>query len=384
MEVIVHRLAPLPYAAGEKLEVTVNHVDSAFANGLRRVMLAEIPTLAIERVTVKANTSCYNDELLAHRMGLVPLLSERASTLCFPFECHCGARGCVKCSIDGELRVRCEAHRTSKRVTSQDLVFFGQDDAPLDANADGGAAHSAGAASSSSTSLRAVQPVSSEKEGVWLLTLGRGQEIDIAFKVQKGIAKMHAKYMATATVAMQYSMDIRVNGAGLADLSDGTRRTWVERCPTKVFAMDSATGQVFVENADACMFCRECLTIEAPFNDLPAPLVAVKPKKDRQGKYSVMFKIESTGAIGALQILQQANGILRKKLDTVTRELDEEHRKATGGGGGGAAGPTFGGGQPPPATRKIGSAPTAFEIPNADYVPLDAGDEDHIGGRTTL
>ena len=43
------------------------------ANALRRIMIAEIPTVAIEKVNLYQNTSLLPDEMLCHRLGLVPL-----------------------------------------------------------------------------------------------------------------------------------------------------------------------------------------------------------------------------------------------------------------------------------------------------------------------
>jgi DNA-directed RNA polymerases I and III subunit RPAC1 len=48
-------------------------IDASIANALRRILLAEIPTLAIEYVWVHNNTSIIQDEVLAHRLGLIPL-----------------------------------------------------------------------------------------------------------------------------------------------------------------------------------------------------------------------------------------------------------------------------------------------------------------------
>lgn len=47
--------------------------EPPLANALRRIMIAEIPTLAIEKVTMWQNTSIIPDENLAHRIGLVPI-----------------------------------------------------------------------------------------------------------------------------------------------------------------------------------------------------------------------------------------------------------------------------------------------------------------------
>ncbi|MCJ1354678.1 MAG: DNA-directed RNA polymerases I and III subunit RPAC1 [Icmadophila ericetorum] len=48
-------------------------IDASIANAFRRILIAEIPTIAIENVFVHNNTSIIQDEVLAHRLGLVPL-----------------------------------------------------------------------------------------------------------------------------------------------------------------------------------------------------------------------------------------------------------------------------------------------------------------------
>lgn len=48
-------------------------VDSSIANAFRRIMMAEVPNVAVEDVVISNNTSVIHDEVLAHRIGLVPL-----------------------------------------------------------------------------------------------------------------------------------------------------------------------------------------------------------------------------------------------------------------------------------------------------------------------
>ena len=51
----------------------VRGVTPAFANGVRRAMIADVPTLSIDTVRVIENSSVMFDEQLALRLGLVPL-----------------------------------------------------------------------------------------------------------------------------------------------------------------------------------------------------------------------------------------------------------------------------------------------------------------------
>ncbi|ARS88841.1 DNA-directed RNA polymerase subunit D [Natrarchaeobaculum aegyptiacum] len=51
----------------------VRGVTPAFANGIRRAMLADVPTMAIDTVRFVENSSVMFDEQLALRLGLVPL-----------------------------------------------------------------------------------------------------------------------------------------------------------------------------------------------------------------------------------------------------------------------------------------------------------------------
>ena len=48
-------------------------IDASLANAFRRIMLSEVPTMAIELVYISNNTSIIQDEVLAHRLGLIPI-----------------------------------------------------------------------------------------------------------------------------------------------------------------------------------------------------------------------------------------------------------------------------------------------------------------------
>lgn len=69
----------------------------AFANALRRTMIGEVPTLAIEDVVIAENTSGLFDEIVAHRLGLLPWKLD-TDKYEFREDCDC-EDGCVKCTV---------------------------------------------------------------------------------------------------------------------------------------------------------------------------------------------------------------------------------------------------------------------------------------------
>lgn len=59
-----------------EMEFDLIGIQPAFANAFRRLMLSEVPSMAIEKVMIKNNTSIIQDEVLAHRLGLIPLKAD--------------------------------------------------------------------------------------------------------------------------------------------------------------------------------------------------------------------------------------------------------------------------------------------------------------------
>lgn len=57
----------------EEIVFDLKGVEPPLANALRRIMIAEIPSMAIEKVAMWQNTSVIPDENLAHRVGLIPI-----------------------------------------------------------------------------------------------------------------------------------------------------------------------------------------------------------------------------------------------------------------------------------------------------------------------
>ena len=76
--------------------------------------------MAIDIVEVQENTSALNDEFIAHRLGLVPLVSDKVDSFEMHQMCDC-EEFCPKCSVEYRLSKRCPANVDMCEVTSNDI-----------------------------------------------------------------------------------------------------------------------------------------------------------------------------------------------------------------------------------------------------------------------
>ena len=80
-----------------------------------------MPILAIDLIDILSNTSVLNDEMLSHRMGLIPIISRRAQELIYTRDCDC-EEFCEKCSATLTLDVKCTSDASNQSVYSKDLI----------------------------------------------------------------------------------------------------------------------------------------------------------------------------------------------------------------------------------------------------------------------
>ncbi|ODV97612.1 hypothetical protein PACTADRAFT_140265 [Pachysolen tannophilus NRRL Y-2460] len=171
----------------DEVDFILGGVDLALANSLRRTMLAEVATLAIDLVEIETNTSVLADEFISHRLGLIPLNSDAIDDLLYSRDCTCEDH-CGKCSVELELRAECTSDSTLN-IYSRDLVVVRQDD------------------QISSTTMSSLgQPIirDLDSNGVLICKLKKHQELKLKCIAKKGIAKEHAKWSPCSAVGFEY------------------------------------------------------------------------------------------------------------------------------------------------------------------------------------
>ena len=89
----------------KKLILEISGINEIEANTLRRLAIAETPVMAISEVEIFRNDSALYDELLSHRLGLIPLKTDSKSYN-LRERCACKGKGCAKCQTTFALEIK--------------------------------------------------------------------------------------------------------------------------------------------------------------------------------------------------------------------------------------------------------------------------------------
>ena len=254
------------------IRIVVRDADVTLMNALRRIGLAEVPSMAIDEVVMIENSSILQDEMIAHRLGLVPLKTDLDSYN-LPEDCECKSEfGCGQCRVT--LTLNAESDEGTRTVYSGELVSENPD----------------------------VIPVT---EKVPLIKLAKGQKLKLEAYARLGKGKVHAKWQPVCVCAYKYYPKIEVPTKACEDCAK-----CADICPKKVLAMKG--NRIEVKDLLACNLCMDC--------------VDTCPKKDEGlkvdwEKNAFIMNIESTGALPPERILQEATKMLGKQLKEFEEQL---------------------------------------------------------------
>ncbi|KAL4082088.1 DNA-directed RNA polymerase [Scleroderma yunnanense] len=172
-------------------------VDASIANAFRRILIAEVPTVCIERVYVFDNTSIIVDEVLAHRLGLVPLNIDPA-LMDFP-----EGQPTDRNTLVFKLRARCERRRNAPKES--------EDPAELYINHEVLSSQLEWSPQGEQAIVLAQNPPAPANRNIVLVKLRPGQEVDMELHAVKGLGKDHAKFSPVATASYRLLPKIILN-----------------------------------------------------------------------------------------------------------------------------------------------------------------------------
>jgi DNA-directed RNA polymerase II subunit RPB3 len=308
-----------------EIKFILSETDTSMANSLRRIMIAEVPTLTIDLVEFSENSTVLNDEYIAHRLGLIPLRYQPVDTpkgldcsdvFTYHRDCVCHEH-CARCSVEFDLDCSYSHHNAAGgagggdaaddvqaplTITSRDLISNNESVQP---------AHFA-----SSEELENAHDM-----GISIVKICSGQRLKLKAIARLGIAKEHAKWSPVAVATYRFWPEIEINEEQMSLLTMEQKQTLIDACPDRILELDELSGEVRpVANAWELATYTEDL-------DFAQRLLKKRPEDDdfvkiRHSTNKFIFSVESTGSMDADEILTGAMKVLKKRLNMIARELE--------------------------------------------------------------
>ncbi len=249
---------------GETLRFVIEDTDPAFANSLRRIMITHVPTLAIQWIDVHDNGSAVFDEVLSHRMGMIPL-KFNPKKLIFTEDCKCKGKGCQSCQVTLLLD-----KKGPGIVTSGDLKSSDKSVSPMDPR-------------------------------VPIVELLDNQNVKLEAIARLGTGGAHAKHHA-ANASYHYYPEIKVTG------SKAQVQKAVKACPKGI--VEAKGGKLVITDPAKCDLCRKCME--------EAEGVELKGNENK-----IVFNVESISGLEPEYIVSRAAEILGEKADEFRNMLSK-------------------------------------------------------------
>ena len=258
-----------------ELEFDIYGADPSVLNSVRRVMMAEVATVAIERVLMANNTSVIPDEVLAHRLGLVPIFANPKKLKMLTENAELDEKNHLK------FHVKVDA-KEKTTVLSNDIKWVPVGNQEQDCG-----------------------PVSVEKD-IILVKLAPGQQLDMELIATKGIGQEHGKWNPSSCAMYKHHLRIALR----SDLKGDHARKVQEFFSPGVIGVDSK-GVAAVINTKLCNQSPEYLR-----GSEVADLVEIERLPEQFN-----FRIETTGYYAPADLFVESLQVLRRKCTRLYESL---------------------------------------------------------------
>ncbi len=229
--------------------------------------------MAITEVLFVENSTPLFDEIIAHRLGMIPLVTDLDSYV-MSEHCTCEGAGCSSCQVSFECTVVAKENNTN--VYSSDLV---------------------------STDPK-IKPVSTK---ILLVKMAKNNKLSFEAYARLGLGKDHARHQAVTRASYKMYPDVVINQAAFKDYpfkGDNDSDPLVKICPKKILRWEK--GELVVTDMMKCTLCEACVRNEF----VPKGAITIKTIKSK-----FIFFIESSGALPPERVVKEGLKILRQKLD---------------------------------------------------------------------
>ena len=247
----------------------IRDAEVPFINAIRRCAMVNVPKIAIEDVNIIRNDSAMFNEVLAHRLGLTPLVSDLDA-------------------LEGMLLPEDEGWEEY----TNGIMFTLNEVGPK-------VVYSKDLKSSDSK----IKPV---YDTIPLVKLKEDEVLNIEAVAKVGYGKEHAKWMPTTVCAYKQYPEITFNDDVEIDYD------CAQACPRGILKSDRRSKKIKILDIEDCAMCKSCVRA----SDNGYINVGFRPN-------DFIFRIETDGAMHPKEVLLKACDVLGEKADTFIKFSDE-------------------------------------------------------------
>ena len=268
------------------IKFVISDVPPSFVNTLRRVLLVDIPKMAIEDVEFHLgpirdssgkefeSISPLFDEIIAHRLGLIPIPSD-IKLFKYRNECECKGEGCPNCTIMYNLNKKGPC-----TVYSGDLEPLGDASFKI------------------------------KNDLIPIVKLDENQALLIYATTELGTGKMHAKWQTTSGVGYKYYPSLEIDNK--ACIGADKCGKCVDICPKKL--IEKKNNKISIpDNVESCTLCASCVEVcksEDKKGKTTKPAITLSSNDSK-----FIFRFETDGSISAKDAFEYTLKFLEDKFN---------------------------------------------------------------------
>ncbi len=253
----------------DEIIFVVRDAEVPFVNAIRRCAMVNVPKIAIEDVNIIRNDSAMFNEVLAHRLGLTPLVSDLDALEGLPLPEDAEWE-------DFNSGILFSLHEVGPKVVySKDLI-------------------------SSDSKIKPVYYT------IPLVKLKEDEEIIIEASAKVGYGKEHAKWIPTTVCAYKQYPEITFNDDEEVDYDCALA------CPRGVLKSDRRSKKIKILDIENCTMCKSCVRASAN------GYINVGYHEN-----DFIFRIETDGAMPPKEVLLKACDVLGEKAEKFIKFSDE-------------------------------------------------------------
>ncbi len=265
----------------EEIYFLIKGIHLGIANGLRRIIISEVPTFAIYDVQILKNDSIMINDYIIQRLGLLPIDSNNRFLIKkMPIECNCESHICKDCCI--VINIDVISHEHKKKIFLKDL------------------------------NLSDTELFTKDAFEIPLFVLNRNESFKAQLRIRKGIGHQNARWMPATVVIAKPNPVISI----IDSCQDITiLHKLVSSCPKKIFHLKKDQS-LTIKNQDQCIYCNGCINFLEE-EKLPN-FIKIEQKQEE-----FLFQIETAGTMRPDLIFTEALSILKKKVIDIQDSLNQ-------------------------------------------------------------